>query len=250
MATFALIHGMYMNASSWDPWVERIRAAGHDVVVPEWPGRVADAAAARAAVHPDLRTLDYAGVVDAVRSQVTHGEDLVLVGHSIGGLVVQSLLAEGIGAAAVALCPAPPTGVTSLRPEFLRANLPHTAFLLRSRPLEMDTDRWHYCFGNALPREQSDALWTQICVPEARGIPLGSLAGQAKISKESVTAPLLVVGAELDHLIPPSLSKRIAQRYGAEYRERAGAAHLLCSEPGWESLCDEVLAWGGQAVAG
>ncbi|WP_430866976.1 alpha/beta hydrolase [Demequina aurantiaca] len=248
MTTFALIHGMYMNSSSWDPWAERIRAAGHDVVVPEWPGRVADPAQARAVVHPDLRALDYTGVVKAVRSQLTHKEDLVLVGHSIGGLVVQSLLADGVGAAGVALSPAPPTGMLSLRPDFLRANLPHTAFFIRSRPLEMDADRWSYCFGNTLPREQSDALWAQICVPEARGIPVGSLTGQAKISKASINAPLLVVGAEHDHLIPPSLSRRVAKRYSAEYRERAGAAHLLCSEPGWESLADEVLKWGVQTV--
>ena len=33
-----LIHGLWMTPKSWDTWADRFRAAGHQVIVPGWPG--------------------------------------------------------------------------------------------------------------------------------------------------------------------------------------------------------------------
>ena len=33
-----LIHGLWMTPTSWDTWADRFRAAGHEVLVPGWPG--------------------------------------------------------------------------------------------------------------------------------------------------------------------------------------------------------------------
>ena len=33
-----LIHGLWMTPKSRDTWAERFRAAGHQVIVPGWPG--------------------------------------------------------------------------------------------------------------------------------------------------------------------------------------------------------------------
>ena len=60
----------------------------------------------------------------------------------------------------------------SLRPDFLRANFPHTNALARHTPLNQSPKRFHYTFGNTLPRAESDDLWDELCTPEARGIPL------------------------------------------------------------------------------
>jgi alpha-beta hydrolase superfamily lysophospholipase len=35
--TIVFVHGMYMNAASWEPWVERARARGFEAVAPSWP---------------------------------------------------------------------------------------------------------------------------------------------------------------------------------------------------------------------
>jgi pimeloyl-ACP methyl ester carboxylesterase len=48
----------------------------------------------------------------------------VLIGHSFGGLVVELLLDRGLGAAGVAISPAPVKGVLRLPPAMLRGQLP------------------------------------------------------------------------------------------------------------------------------
>ena len=236
---------MYVNVDSWQPWLDRAKAAGIEAKTVEWPGHAGAPAALREDVRPELRTLNYAQLVDH-HATVIGDADTVLVGHSIGGLLVQSLLARGVGTAGVAICPAPPQGTLSLRGDFLRANLPHTFAHKRSTPLEMDKERWRYCFANTLSPEEADAAWEQFCIPESRAVPLGIFTSQGAVKKAAIAKPLLVFGATKDHLIPASLSKRIARRYAtAEYREREGHGHLICNEPGWEGLADEVFTWAG-----
>lgn len=81
IATFVLIHGGMHGGWCWDPIVERLSAAGHRVEAPDLPGLGDDATP-----HGDVtlaRTADR--VADIVRRR---GEPVVLVGHSMGGLVI------------------------------------------------------------------------------------------------------------------------------------------------------------------
>jgi pimeloyl-ACP methyl ester carboxylesterase len=244
--TVVLIHGMYMNVSSWDPWRERAAAHGHTTHAIEWPGHDGEPAALRAAPPEVLRTLSFGQLADHHEEQIRAlgVEQAVLIGHSIGGLLVQALLARGIGRAGVAISPAPPAGVLSLRLDFLRANAPHTNVFLKSRPLNQSPRRFHYTFANSIGRAESDALWDRYCTPESRAVPLSTTGRDGRVDPAAVTQPLLVFGGTNDHLIPASLARKIAARYStAEYRERPGADHFVCNEPGWESLADESFAW-------
>lgn len=247
--TVVLIHGMYMNESSWDAWRDRAVAQGHTVHTVEWPGHHGTPADLRAAPPEGLRTLSFGQLVDLHEARIRElgAQDAVLVGHSIGGLLVQALLARGIGRAGVAISPAPPAGVLSLRPDFLRANAPHTNVFLKSRPLNQSPRRFHYTFANAVSRAESDALWAQFCTPESRAVPLSTTGREGRVDPAAVTQPLLVFGGAADHLIPASLARKIASRYStAEYRELPGADHLVCNEPGWDELADACFAWAAE----
>ena len=246
MTQILFIHGMYMNASSWGDWGVRAKAAGHTSHALEWPGHDGEPAALRANPPEELKTLSFGQLVEHHEAQIRalHAQDAVLVGHSIGGLLVQALLARGIGRAGVAICPAPPQGVLSLRPDFLRANAPHTNVFAKNKPLNMSAKRFHYCFASSVSREESDALWARWCTPESRAVPLSTTGKEGKVEAGAVTQPLLVFGGTNDHLIPASLAKKVAARYSAaEYREIPGGDHFVCNEPGWESLADDVFAW-------
>ena len=56
------IHGMWLHATSWDPWLELFRAAGYDPIAPGWPGEPGTVAEARE--HPEL--VANASIDDAV----------------------------------------------------------------------------------------------------------------------------------------------------------------------------------------
>jgi pimeloyl-ACP methyl ester carboxylesterase len=83
MATFVLVHGAWLGAHAWR-WVRPLlRAAGHDVVTPCLTGLGERAHLATPATNLDTHVADVAAVL--------HYEDLhdvVLVGHSYGGMVI------------------------------------------------------------------------------------------------------------------------------------------------------------------
>lgn len=76
MTTFALVHGAWHSGACWEPTAALLRAAGHDVVAPDLPCE-----------DPTAGLEAYAStVLDALAAHPS--DDLVLVGHSLGGLTI------------------------------------------------------------------------------------------------------------------------------------------------------------------
>ena len=61
-------------------------------------------------------------------------------------------------------------------------------------------------------------------------------------------APLLFIGGEKDHIMPPSVNKSNAKHYKkspavTEYSSSPGSDHWTCGAPGWEAVADHALDW-------
>ncbi|MEX2292670.1 MAG: alpha/beta hydrolase [Acidimicrobiales bacterium] len=81
MTTFALVHGAWHSGGCWEPTAALLRDAGHDVVTPDLPCE--DASAGLEAYA--------ATVLDALVDLPS--DDLVVVGHSLGGLTIPLIAA-------------------------------------------------------------------------------------------------------------------------------------------------------------
>jgi pimeloyl-ACP methyl ester carboxylesterase len=85
--TFVLVHGAWMGAAGWEPVADRLRAEGAEVIVPELPAHGEDPA------PPGDATL--AGYVERVTAALdSAGAPIILVGHSMGGMVVSATAEE------------------------------------------------------------------------------------------------------------------------------------------------------------
>ncbi len=79
------IHGLWLAASSWDPWRTRFGAAGFSTLAPTWPGEAPSITDTRE--HAD----DQAGYgIDEVTAHFAEaiaplGRKPIVVGHSFGG---------------------------------------------------------------------------------------------------------------------------------------------------------------------
>src|SRR3954470_20466885 len=97
------LHGLWLHATSWQPWMDLFREAGYVPTAPGWPNEPATVAEARE--HPEL--VANTSIDEAVAHYAEHIASLddvpVLVGHSFGGLIAEKLLGQGIGSAAVAI---------------------------------------------------------------------------------------------------------------------------------------------------
>lgn len=247
MATVVFVHGLYLTHRCWQGWRQAFEAQGHATVAPEWPGHEGEPAALRASPDPALLELDLEQVFALHREVVAAMEEPpILVGHSMGGLIVQRLLAEGHGAGGVAVDSAPPNGLTSFKWSFLRSNLPILA--PGTRPILLSKAQFHYAFTHTMSAEASAEIYEAHVVPEARGVAKGPLGPAGRFDWASRTAPLLLVAGGEDRVIPPSLVRKNAAKQQAsgartDLREFPGRTHFLLGQDGWEEIAEHVLNW-------
>jgi alpha-beta hydrolase superfamily lysophospholipase len=241
------VHGMFMTGRSWAAWHDRFTARGYVCHAPDWPGRAGNPADLRARPDPALRELTLSGVIAQFESTARAcAKPPILIGHSMGGLVVQALLSRGAGSLGIAIDPAPPFGVRSFAFSHLRANLP---VLWPSRaPIVPTLSPWKYAFWHTGSDEEVRRAFEAEVVPESRLVGKGPLGPEAKIDFTAKRPPLLMIAGELDTIIPASLVRKAAARYDSanaptEVAEFTGRTHYLCGQPGWEEVADRCVAF-------
>src|SRR5215470_3514651 len=82
MATFLICHGAWSAAWAWKKVRPLLRAAGHEVLTPTYTGLGERAHLASRAITLDTHIADVMGVIECEDLK-----DVVLVGHSYGGMV-------------------------------------------------------------------------------------------------------------------------------------------------------------------
>ena len=245
--TVIFVHGMYMTPASWSHWRDWFQARGYDTRAPAWPGRHGEPAALRASPDPALRSLDLPQVVDVYRREVASlDQPPILIGHSMGGLVVQLLLQEGLGAAGVAIDSAPPKGLSSTRWSFLRSNLP--VLSPGKAPINPTLAQFRYAFAHTLPEDEVARIYAQYVVPESRQVGRGPTTAAARVDFTRARPPLLLIAGEEDHIIPASLVAAQADRYArgpsvTTLRSFPGRVHWIVGQEGWEEVAEAVAGW-------
>ena len=242
------IHGMFLTSKSWNQWVRYFTGLGYECEAPAWPLHEGEPSALRSNIPKGLGGLTLAELHGHYRSLISRGDPPILIGHSLGGLLVQKLVAEGLATAGVGICPVAPNKMLSLDWGFLRNTASITNPLAGSAPFEMTPEGFHQNFANTLDEAASNAAYESFAVHESRQVLRDIMGDEGHIDLDAPHAPLLFVGAEKDGIIPPSLVMRNAEAYKdqrshAEYVEFSGRGHFICGEPRWEEVAERVANW-------
>ncbi len=196
-----------------------------------------------------LSIADY--VADVARVAAELPAPPVLVGHSMGGFVVQKYLEQHAAAGVALVCSVPPQGLMSAafgmmfsRPGLFkelnslmgggRVALESLRDALFAQPVEMADLARYYRWAQP---ESHRAIWDMT---------LFGLPHPGRMRR----APLLVLGAEHDHLIPPSLVEMTARTYGVEAEIFPAMGHGLMLERDWRQPAERLLRWLRQEVKG
>jgi len=247
------IHGLWLHAESWKPWVDAFSQAGYSASAVGWPGdgdTVADTRgnADRVAGH---------GLAEIVAHHASEigklGGKPIVVGHSFGGLIAQRLLSDGSASAAVAIDPAPARGVLFLPPSALRvASIALRNPANRSRAVSLTKEQFRYGFGNALSQQESDELWERWSIPSP-GKPLFEAAlanfvprSPAAVDRKSATrGTLLITAGGKDHTVPAAVSRQTQKLYRGSSAvtelRTFDRGHSLTIDSGWREVADKAL---------
>jgi non-heme chloroperoxidase len=247
------VHGLWLHASSWTPWVELFAARGYAPVAPGWPGDGATAEETRA--HPEaVAGCGIAAVTDHYAQVVaTLPVPPVVIGHSFGGLIAQKLHGAGLTRACVALSPAQFQGNRALPPAQLRTAWPVLSRpWLRSRTWSHTPDTFARGFANAVSRVESDDLYARFAIPSpARPLFQAGLAtftphSEAAVDTERERGPLLLLAAGRDRTVPAASVRaayRIQQRNAGvtELHTFPDRGHSMGADSGWREVADTAL---------
>lgn len=252
MPPLLFIHGAYTAAWCWaEHFLPYFAQAGCNCRAVSLSGH----GASRRRDHLDSYSIaDYINDIAEVAAQSPVPP--ILIGHSMGGFVVQKYLEQHQAAAAVLMCSVPPQGLaaSAFGMLFSRPNLfvdlnglmngGHVALgslqeALFAQPVAMD-DLVRYV--RLAQPESHRAIWDMMLfnLPDIHRI-ISHLPRQRD--------DLLVMGAERDLIIPASLVQMTARSYGVDAALYPGMGHGLMLERDWQTVAQDIIDWLVQRFA-
>jgi pimeloyl-ACP methyl ester carboxylesterase len=225
---YALVHGAWHGAWCWEKVTRLLLQAGHDVVAPDLPS--------------DDGSADFDTYADTMCGALKGcDDDVVVVGHSLGGPAATLVAARRPVRHLVYLCAVVPEaglslvdqGVEQTTPEFARG----------------------WVKGLSEPDEQGRTVWVDFdfvrkvfyadCDEPTVAAAIAHLRPQAAYPwtlpcslTEPPSVPCTYVVCAEDRIVDPEWSRRIAHRIGADVVELPGSHSPLLSRP---SAVAEVL---------
>lgn len=243
------IHGMFLTSRCWESWRTYFTERGYECVAPEWPLHHGAPADLRENMPDGLGKLSLADLYSSIDSLLrAEREPPILIGHSLGGLIVQKMVSLGLARAGVALCSVAPNRMLSLDWGFLRNTASITNPFAGDDPYPMTPEGFHQNFCNTMTEQESAAAYEKHAVHESRQVLRDILGNAGELDLTLPHVPLLFVGAEKDEIIPSSLVKRNAEAYEddrshSEFLEFSSRCHFIIGQPGWEEVADGVGNW-------
>lgn len=253
-APIMMIHGYGCTGEVWEPMAAAFRQRGHRVETPtiradeRTHGRPPASLASR-----DLKTY-----VDDMEAEVRAlaeacGEQPILFGHSMGGMISQKLAERGLGRAAVLLAPGSPAdarGKPSLAPAFTFLNI-----ALAANPQTKAFKIWKTGFSwgvlNCVPADRHQALYAGAVYDSGRVLsdmayPDRDPNRTVHIDESRIAIPILVCAGAKDRTTTIGDLRQVGVKYGrvgGTYREYPANAHWLIDEPGTDRIIADISAW-------
>ena len=241
-APLLFVHGAFVGAWCWDehflPYFAQLGYAAHAVSLRGHGG------------SPGRETLALAGIDDYVEDMLWAaqqcGSPPVLIGHSMGGIVVQRGLARSRAPAAVLMASVPPQGLLGSA-LLLAAQDPQ---LFREINLVQLAQPQHATlqgvrralFSQDLPEAEVARHFMRM-QPESQRALFELSWPQHLWTGDGGGLPVLVLGAADDAFFAPDAVRATARLYDTEAVIFPGIAHAMMLEARWLAVAQRIARW-------
>ena len=236
------VHGAFGGAWCWEEhFLPGFAAQGFAAYALSLRGHGGSAGA------EDLQSWSITDYVDDVAEVVAALPDSpVLIGHSMGGFVVQKYLEARDAPAAVLMAPVPPSGLLG----------PSASLAVWEPGLLWGVGKAQTLGGPWASVETMRRALLSDDVPHEVAAPyLARMTGESMVAVMDMSGrdlvdvrlvgpvPLLVLGGREDRLIPPAYVRSAGRSYGVEAEILPGLAHGMMLVPGWEAVAARIRDW-------
>jgi pimeloyl-ACP methyl ester carboxylesterase len=232
------VHGGWHGAWCWEHFLDFFADAGYRAVAVSLRGH------GTSPTPKPLHKVSIADYMDDLRSVADDLGSPVLIGHSLGGFLVQRYLEGRSAPAAVLVGSVPPRGVLSLALRVWRRR--------PSMTMEAWSDRTLLKFlaTPALTREYLFCADTPEAIVESCMQRAGAESVRAAMTDpmvrhvrtRRVKTPMLVLGATRDGFVSMGEVRATARAYKTE-PEFFDMGHNMMLEPGWADVAEHIRGW-------
>jgi pimeloyl-ACP methyl ester carboxylesterase len=170
----------------------------------------------------------------------------ILVGHSMGGFVVQKYLESHAAPGAVLMASTPPRGqLRSLMRSMRRHPWRSTKYSLTADPSDLygsSAGARELFFSDNAPDSLVDAFAVRLQPDSTRAVMYDTVVGDL-VDTKKIHTPMLVMGGELDQIYTPDDVRRTAGAYGTEPLVLPDVGHELMLEPVWRVAAGCIENW-------
>lgn len=234
------VHGACHAAWCWDEhFLDHFADHGFRAVALSLRGH------GRSSWDKPLRRCSLADFVDDVATVADSLEVApVVIGHSMGGFIVQHYLQKQRSPAGVLLASIPPRGVGGTSRRFMRR---HPVASLRSNATRRPEICFHQprtremLFSPGTPQSVVDACLVRVESESTRALWTDSTFRRPKPAR--IVAPVLVLGGEHDGCFTVKEVHATARAYRTEAQILPGMGHNMMLEPGWPDVANRIESW-------
>jgi len=247
--TIVMIHGMWGGGWHWESYKKYFEGKDYHCITPTL--RFHDMNP-KEPPNPQLGTTSLLDYAEDLEKEINKLDTLpILMGHSMGGLLVQILGSRGLAKALVLLAPASPHGIIALKPSVIRgfwSGLTKWGFW--RKPMRQTFNEATFSILQLLTVKEQKEIFNRFVYESGRAVcEIGfwflDSNGVAKVDESRVTCPILVIAGAQDRITPVSVVRKAADKYRAvsTYKEFASHAHWVVNEPGWPEIAKYISAW-------
>jgi pimeloyl-ACP methyl ester carboxylesterase len=245
------ITGTFLGNNCWDEWVTYFESKGYTCIAPAWPHKYALPEELRNR-HPDpaIASNSLTNVIEYFEHIIEAiPEKPILIGHSLGGLVVQLLLQRNVCAAAVAIHSLPPLNTLSLKFLFLKNWWKAMGFFSSPKKSYMLSFRkWKNVIDNVMSCDKQKESFYKYAIPESKVVVRDILKCSSRIDFKKTYAPLLFTSGGYDLLVPAILNYNNYLNYRARdsitgYKHFWYHNHLVFDQPACKQEADYIIDW-------
>lgn len=249
METIIFVHGMFQNSKSWGNWVSYFSQRGYNCLAPDWPLHEGEPAQLRQNPPAGLGDLSLGDVLTSIEKLVLEqAAKPIVIGHSVGGLMVQLLANLDRIAAGVPIDSVAPNAMVDLDWSFVKNSATIANPLKGDEPIYMDAETFHASFANTLSEADARTAYEQYATHDSRNVFRDCMGEAGRIDLDLPHVPLLFIAGEKDQIIPSDLTEKNVKAYTEassviDLKLFPNRSHFICGEPGWEEVAEYIYNW-------
>jgi len=217
------IHGMLSNADVWQPLITYFNKKKYSCK------------ALNLREGLDLRKTRFQDYLDKVKTLVT--EDDIVIGHSMGGLIVQKIAEETMIKGGVCICSASPKGI-KFRGNIVLSSIKYVPKVMMRKPFKEEYPFIRKYMLVGLEEDEAKKIYESLA-EESAIVTYEIARNKIAVDEKNVTCPLLFIATKNDRVCTPGMVEKMAGKYNAEYQLYDGCHHFF-SNTSWRDIAEGI----------